>query len=135
MPLLFTIGWSWMSSAWGGFIFPLLAKIPWQVWAGIGLVVAFFWYGHVRENRGYEKCHVQVVEAANKEKARQQEAADEAVKEAQSRATESAQRAQSLQEDLDATQKQVGELKNAKTVCLPGSITGQFDGSRVRKRK
>jgi len=133
MPIIATIAWSWLSSAWGGFIFPLLAKIPWQVWAGIGLVIAFLWYGHVRENRGYDKCHAEVVTATNKEEAKRLEAANQALSEAQSRASESADRARQLSEALDETQKQVRDLKNAKTVCLPDSITRQYNSSRVRK--
>lgn len=136
MPLLaLPVIWSWISSGWVAFILPLLKAIPWQVWAALGLIIAFLYYGHVREKRGYETCHIQVVTATRIEDARRLEAANATLLEAQSRAQESARRASSLEGELSDTQKQVQELKTAKTVCLPKSITDRYGSGRVRGSK
>lgn len=136
MPLLaLPVIWSWISSGWVAFILPLLKVIPWQVWAILGLIVAFLYYGHIRENRGYDKCHVEVVNTTRMEDARRLEAANATLLEAQSRAQESARRASSLEGELSDTQKQVQELKTAKTVCLPKSVTDRYGSGRVRGSK
>lgn len=134
MPVLIPIIWSWISSGWVAFILPLIKKIPWQVWAAIAIIIGVLYYGHVREKRGYEKCHQQVVTATNAEEARRLEAANAALSEAQSRAQESARRAQDMEDANVDLQKQVGQLKTAKTVCLPKSITDQYSIGRMRRK-
>jgi uncharacterized protein HemX len=127
MPILATIAWSWITSVGGG----IIAKVPWQVWVIIAAVIGVFYYGHVRENRGYDRCHTEVVEATKKETARQVHAAEDSKAEAQSRASESAERARQLEETLNAKQKQVDQLKTAKTICLPDAITRQYAPRRL----
>lgn len=129
IPLVATIAWSYLSS-WGGFILPLLSKIPWQVWAGIAGILGILYYGHIRENRGFEKCHVQVVAATQQENAHRQEAADGALKEAQSRASDSARRALELEDRNGELQKDVAALKTSGTICVPKSITDRLSKPR-----
>ena len=126
IPLVFTIARSYLSS----YILPILAKIPWQVWAALGLLIAFLYYGHIRENRGFAKCQTQVEAATAKENTRRQEAAEGALKEAQSRASESARRASELEGRNEELQGAVAKLKNATTVCVPKSITDRFNRPR-----
>jgi len=134
MPFLaLPIIWSWVSSGWVAFALPLIKKIPWQVWLALGLLVAFLYYGHVREKRGYDRCHAQVVTATNKENARRLEAANESLIEANKRAQESARRASTMEEENAKLQGDVAKLKTAKTVCLPKSITDQYGIGRVRR--
>jgi hypothetical protein len=129
--LLISIAGSWFSSG----LFPLLKKVPWQVWAAIAGVLAIMYYGHVREKRGFAKCHDAVVTATEVETKRRAEAAEASAAEAQSRASESAQRAKDLEGELNVTQKEVAKLKNAKVECLPGAITDRFQRSRVRPNR
>lgn len=129
LPLL-GIAWSWMSSGWVAFALPLLKKVPWQVWAILGAIVLALWYGHVREKRGYDKCHVQVVEATRVEDARRIKAANDSMVEAQKQAAESQDRAIALKDELDKVNDDVKMLKNAKQVCLPKSITDRLNRPR-----
>lgn len=129
LPVLAVVG-SWASSGWAAFVLPLLKKVPWQVWATIGAVILALWYGHVREKRGYDKCHMQVVETTNKEKARQLQAANDSMVEAQKQAAESQDRANALKDELDKVNDDVKKLKNAKQVCLPKSITDRLNRPR-----
>ena len=134
MPFLaLPIIWSWVSSGWVGFVLPLLKLIPWQVWAAIGLALAFMYYGSVREKRGYAACTAQVQEATRIEETHRLTAANQALQEAQRRASESARRAQELQGELNDVQLEVGKLKTAKNVCLPSAVTDKFGRSRVRR--
>ena len=129
LPIL-TVAWSWMTSGWVAFVLPLIRKIPWQVWAILGAIVLTLYYGHVREKRGFNKCHAQVVEATRVEEARRQTAANESITEANRRAQESAARASELKDELDGVREEARKLKNANTVCLPKSITDRFNKPR-----
>lgn len=126
IPLILTVARSYLTS----YVLPIVAKIPWQVWAGIAALIGVLYYGHIRENRGYEKCHTQVVAATVKENARRQEAAEGALKEAQSRASESARRASVLEDRNGELQADVNKLKTAQTICVPKSITDRFNKPR-----
>lgn len=128
MPFLVTIGWSWITSIGGG----IISKIPWQVWAAIVGVLALMYYGHVREKRGYDRCTAQVRAATGAEMLKRAKAAEDSAQEALNNAAESAERARTLQGELDATQVEVAKLKNAKTVCIPKSITDRYQRGRVR---
>jgi hypothetical protein len=126
MPLILWQAFAWGSSIWGGWILPLLAKVPWQVWAAIAGVIAVLYYGHVRENRGYARCQTATEEAQRKEVARQDEVASAALNAARERERLANQRASEAQDELGKLQGEVDKLKTAKTVCLPGSITKQY---------
>lgn len=125
MPLILWQVYAWIGGA-GTFIFPLLKKVPWQVWAAIGGVVAVLWYGHIRENRGYAKCQAQVKIATDHEVARQTEVSQNAIAASQRRAVEAATREQEAKNNADKLQQEVDQLKNAKIICLPDSITRKY---------
>lgn len=131
MPLFFWIAWAWIKSIWSVTLLPLLAKIPWQVWAGLAVVIAFMWYGHVREKRGNDKCWAQVELERAAEVKRQEGVSNDALAAAENEKREAQQNATELKERLDATLKEVDKLKEANQVCLPKSITDQY--RRVRK--
>ena len=130
MPVLLPIIWSWVSSGWVAFALPLIRKIPCQVWAVLGAIVFVLFYGHVREKRGYNKCHMQVVEATRIEEAHRLTAANEAITEANKRAQQSAAEASKLKDELDAARFETGKLKTAQQTCLPKSITDRFSRPR-----
>jgi hypothetical protein len=130
MPLLIWQVISWSQSIWVTLLLPFIKMVPWQVWAGIAGVIAVLYYGHVREERGYAKCEARVVEATKAEQTRQGQVADMALQAAKQREDEANTKAQAASEALDATQKQVAALKNAKTTCLPKSITDQYRNAR-----
>lgn len=119
-----------ISALWGAVIFPILKAIPWQVWVIIAVVIAFLWYGHHEKAKGYEVCQQEQVVKTNQEIARQQRAADDAVKAAQQREAEALTQAGKTQEALDAAVEEASKLKTANQVCLPSSITKQFGGTR-----
>lgn len=122
IPLVFTIARSYMSS----FILPILAKIPWQVWAGIAATIAVLYYGHVREARGYERCQAQVKIATDREVARQAQVSENVLREAQTRAADASKRELEATNEASKLQTEVAKLKTAKTVCLPDSITKRY---------
>ncbi len=134
MPLLIPVIWSWISSGWVAFVMPILKWIPWQVWAAIAAIIAVLYYGHVREARGYDKCHVEVVKATNAEVARQAEETRKALDASKLRESDALAKANQTQEDLNNALSDVAKLKTAKTVCLPGSITDQFNGVRKSRK-
>jgi len=53
-------------------ILAALRKVPWQVWAGAALVVAFLAYGQMQHSRGYSKAEAKWQAAAQAEALRQQ---------------------------------------------------------------
>lgn len=116
----------WQAWSWIGTFGNLLSKIPWQVWAAIGGVIAVLYYGHVRENRGYAKCEAAVVVATNKEKARQTQVADQALAASRERELAAQAKATEASDELDKLQRQVEGLKTSKTTCLPANITKQY---------
>lgn len=126
MPILLL----WKAYAWFGtgkaFLMPLLAKIPWQVWAGIAATIAVLYYGHVREARGVAKCQAQVKIATDREIGRQKQVSDTVVREAQERAKIASDKELEATNEAGKLQLEVDRLKNAKTVCLPSSITKRY---------
>lgn len=134
MPVYFWVALQGMKSIWTLTLLPLLSKIPWQVWAALGLAIAFFWYGHVRENRGYAKCEVQVQVAKDKEVQRQQDIANRLVAEAKEREARAANKVQKVEEELDNARREAAKLKEANKVCLPRSVTDKLRGVRGSKR-
>lgn len=52
---------TWIFTALGA-----IKKVPWQIWVGIGLFIVFLWYGEHKENRGYEKCRLEVTKQTDK---------------------------------------------------------------------
>ena len=134
MPLLIPVIWSWLSSGWVAFVLPILKWIPWQVWAALIGLIAVLYYGHVRETRGFERCHIEVVKATNEETARQAEESRKAIEASKLREVEAQKRADQTQEDLNNALSDVAKLKTAKTVCLPGAITDQLNGVRKPRK-
>lgn len=126
IPLVATIAGSYLTSAWGGWILPLLSKIPWQVWAAIAGIIAILYYGHVREARGYDKCQAAVKIATDKEIARQSQISTDVLREAQQRAADASKRELEAKDEAGKLQADVDRLKTAKTTCLPNSITKRY---------
>lgn len=125
------IAWAWIKSLWEVTLLPLVSKVPWQIWAGLAVVVGFFYYGHVRESRALKECHAQVEQAKNRELARQQEVSDRVIADAKRAEAEAQQEADEMKGRLDHALSDVAKLKEANAVCLPRSITDQY--RRVRK--
>lgn len=122
MPLIIWQAWSWLSFLGGG----LIKKIPWQVWVGIAGVIAVLYYGHVREQRGYERCQAQVKEATDREVARQTQVSADAVKASKLREAQALATAEKASEDLKDVQDEIARLKKGDTVCLPKSVTDKY---------
>lgn len=126
LPLIAFQAYAWIGGA-SAFIMPILKKVPWQVWAAIGGIIAVLWYGHIRENRGYAKCQQQVKIATDHEVARQAEISQQAIQNSIKRAQEAEAKAQEVNSANADLQREVDGLKNAKTtVCLPSSITKRY---------
>lgn len=125
IPLIFTIARAYLAS-YGAWVLPLLARIPWQVWAAIAAIIAILYYGHIREARGYDKCQAAVLVATNAEIARQSQVSANVLKEAQQRAADAQQRELEAKDEASKLQGDVDKLKNAKTTCLPASITKRY---------
>lgn len=132
MPVFALVFLQGLKSFWTLTLLPLLAKIPWQVWVAIAVAIAFFWYGHVRENRGVAKCEAQVEVAKNAEIQRQQNAASAAVEAAKQRETEAKDRLAKVEKELDNARDEASKLKEANKVCLPRSVTDKLRGVRSK---
>lgn len=128
------IAWAWIKSIWQITLLPLLAKVPWQVWASLVVVVGFFWYGHVRENRALKECHAQVEQAKNRELSRQKEVSDRVVADAKKSEAIAQQEASEMKGRLDNALQDVAKLKDANKVCLPRSVTNKFRRVREPRR-
>jgi flagellar motility protein MotE (MotC chaperone) len=126
MPLMLWIAWAWIKST----IFPLLGKIPWQIWGAIAVAIAFFYYGHIREKRGRDECYAQVEVAKNTEIERQKKVTTEALANAEHEKNVAQQRADELKERLDNALADISKLEDANKTCLPKSVTDQFRGVR-----
>lgn len=126
MTLLIWQAISWVSWGWGGFLLPILKKVPWQVWVGIAGIIAVLWYGHVREQHGYEKCQAQVKEATDREVARQAQVSKEAIEASKTREAEASAKAQKASEERDAIESEFAKLKESKATCIPKSITDKY---------
>lgn len=133
--LAFWVAWAWVKSFWELTLIPIIAKIPWYVWVALVIVIAFLWYGHVREQRALKECYAQVEQAKNLEIQRQQEVADKVVQDAKKREEEAQNQSAKLQEDLNNALHDVAKLKEANKVCLPRSITDQLRGVRKPVRR
>lgn len=125
IPLLLWKAYAWMGVG-GGFILPLLKKVPWQVWAVIGCILAVLYYGHVREKRGHQRCQAQVKIATDHEIARQTQVTQNALKEAMDRALAASQRELEATRNAEVLQGEVDKLKEAGQKCLPKSITDRY---------
>jgi hypothetical protein len=130
MPLLLWQGWAWLSWLGGGFVLPLLKKVPWQVWAGIACIIAVLYYGHVREKRGYDRCQAEVKVATDTEVNRQNDVANDVINASRQREAEASAEAQQASGERDALLEEVKKLKTAKTVCVPKSITDRYQHPR-----
>lgn len=130
IPLPFILGWQMISAFFTASILPLVRKIPWQVWAVVGVVVAFMFYGSYREHKGYRKCEIKTEQAAQKEIARQAEVAKSEVAKAKLREADANRRLEQVSKELDNVNEDVAKLKEANKVCLPKSVTDKF--RRVR---
>ena len=128
------VAWAWIKSIWSVTLLPLLAKVPWQFWAGLAVILAFFYYGHVREKRALEACYAKVEQAKNTELDRQREVSDRVVADAKASEAEAQNEAKDTKERLDHALEDVAKLKEANRVCLPRSITDQFRGVRKPRR-
>lgn len=128
------IAWAWVKSIWQVTLAPLLAKVPWQVWAGLASVVVVLYYGHVKEQKGIAKCQAQVEIAKNAEIQRQANVAAGAIANAKNEEAQAKQEAAILKGRLDNALQDISKLKDANKVCVPKSITDQFRGVRKPRR-
>ncbi len=126
-----SIIWQIVSASISTTIWPIIKKIPWQVWVGVVLVIGVLWYGHYKENKGYSRCELETKIAADKEVSRQKKIAQDAISEAIQRADKANQKLQITEKELNDVLIEASKLKQAKQVCLPTSITGKL--RRVRK--
>lgn len=122
MPILLL----WQGISWLGTFGTILKKVPWQVWAVIGAVIAVLYYGHVREARGYARCQAAVKIATDHEVARQSEVSQNAIRDALKRAADASAREQEANNERDKLQQDVDKLKEAGQKCLPGTITNRY---------
>lgn len=129
------IAWSWIKSFWQITLLPLVAKIPWQLWAALAVIIGFFYYGHVRESRALKECYAKVEQAKDLERRRQQEVSDKVVADAKQAEAEAQQEAGDMKERLDHALEDVAKLKEANRICLPKSVTDQFGRVRKPRRK
>lgn len=111
-------------------VVPILKKIPWQVWLALVVVIAFFWYGHTREKRGYAACEVSYKLAANKEIIRQKTVIAEANEKSARLENELSSKATEINNAREQAVEEYRKTEKANAVCLDESITDRLRGKR-----
>lgn len=102
--------------------------IPWQVWIAIGCLLGVLYYGHWKQNRGYEICQEETEKATIEELDRQHEESRKALEEANQRLAEAEQQNETLNSIIEDIQNAARDLPKDNKCKLPASIT-----DRVRK--
>lgn len=118
-----SIIWQIVTAFCGTTIWPLIKKIPWQVWVGLAAVLFVLWYGHYKENKGYNKCQIETKAAAQKEIDRQHVVALEAIAKAKKREEDANTKLETIEKELSDALTEAKKLKQANQVCLPSSVT------------
>ena len=123
-----------LTAVWG-----FLRGVPTKVWIIVAVVAGVLYYGHWKENRGYEKCQAEiaaVTEALNKKLAQAREELhetkgqlDEEERQHLSQLKEAQDEADRIQEELNVRIAEAvakGEKPPPRVVCVPKSITDRL---------
>lgn len=147
MPIALILGWQLFGGFFKSTIIPLLKAIPWQVWLALGIVVAFFIYGSVREKRGYARCEVVYETKIQQERLRQAGVVAKVQEEATGREKLRIEELEALRNEHDRLKtdaeallnkmgKQPEGTKGSQVICLPESITDRFIAAeRLRAKR
>jgi preprotein translocase subunit SecF len=101
-------------------------RIPWQVWAGIALLAAFWFWGNHRYNEGVDDTDAKWVEAGKLMESQAEDAADAADALKEARDNEFADEQSTIQEEVD----------NVKTDDNAGpGVAKYFDSLRAAKER